>query len=347
MNQPQSLAAYFAGWAAARPARLAVAATVGALVTAAIEMGELVGQGALAGPLGRLTGRKGDVDEQKEVDLLANNRIVDVLSGAPVAAVASEEMDAPLLLDEKAPLLVAVDPLDGSSNIDANASIGMIFTVLPALEHNGDASAFLQPGVNQLAGGFFVYGPQLVLVVTVGAGTQIFTLDRRSSTFVLTHPKVEIPAHASEYAINDSNSRHWDDPIRAYVEDCRRGKDGPRGRDFNMRWTGSPVADIYRIVSRGGIYLYPGDKRREFRDGRLRLIYEANPIAWVIEQAGGAASTGRERLLEVKPTSLHQRVPLIAGSRAEVEHAVRLHDGRQMRGERSPLFSRRGLLRRF
>jgi fructose-1,6-bisphosphatase I len=253
MNQPQSLAAYFAGWAAARPARLAVAATVGALVTAAIEMGELVGQGALAGPLGRLTGRKGDVDEQKEVDLLANNRIVDVLSGAPVAAVASEEMDAPLLLDEKAPLLVAVDPLDGSSNIDANASIGMIFTVLPALEHNGDASAFLQPGVNQLAGGFFVYGPQLVLVVTVGAGTQIFTLDRRSSTFVLTHPKVEIPAHASEYAINDSNSRHWDDPIRAYVEDCRRGKDGPRGRDFNMRWTGSPVADIYRIVSRGGI----------------------------------------------------------------------------------------------
>jgi fructose-1,6-bisphosphatase I len=240
---------------------------------------------------------------------------------------------------------VAVDPLDGSSNIDANASIGTIFTVLPALEHNDAPSAFMQRGVNQLAGGFFVYGPQTVLAVTVGAGTQIFTLDRRSGTFLLTHAKVEIPLRTSEYAINDSNTRHWDDPIRTYVEDCRRGKEGPRGRDFNMRWTGSPVADIYRIVSRGGIYLYPGDKRRGFRDGRLRLIYEANPMAWVIEQAGGLASTGRERLLEVTPTSLHQRVPMIAGSRVEVEHAVRLHDGLQIRGERSPLFSRRGLLR--
>ncbi len=345
MTEPQSLAAYFAGWAGKRPARLAVAATVQALATVAIELSELLGQGALAGPLGRGTGKIGEVDEQKEIDLLANNRIVDALAGAPVAAVASEEMDAPLLLDEKAPLLVAVDPLDGSSNIDANASIGTIFTVLPALEHNEDPSAFLQRGVNQLAGGFFVYGPQTVLVSTVGAGTQIFTLDRRTGTFLLTHAKVEIPPRTSEYAINDSNSRHWDDPIRTYIDDCRRGSDGPRGRDFNMRWTGSPVADIYRIVSRGGIYLYPGDRRREFRDGRLRLIYEANPMAWVIEQAGGAASTGRERVLEVPPTSLHQRVALIAGSRFEVEHAVRLHDGRQIRGERSPLFSRRGLLR--
>ena len=345
MNQPQSLAAYFAGWAGNRPARLAVASTVQALATVASELTALLGQGALAGPMGRGTGKMGEVDEQKEIDLLANNRIVDVLRGAPVASVASEEMDAPLLLDGKAPLLVAVDPLDGSSNIDANASIGTIFTVLPALEHNEDPSAFYQRGVNQLAGGFFLYGPQTTLIITVGAGTQIFTLDRRTGTFLLTHPKVEIPPRTSEYAINDSNSRHWDDPIRTYIDDCRRGKEGPRGRDFNMRWTGSPVADIYRIVSRGGIYLYPRDDRREFRDGRLRLIYEANPIAWVIEQAGGAASTGRERLLEVKPTSLHQRVPLIAGSRYEVEHAVRLHDGRQIRGERSPLFSRRGLLR--
>lgn len=345
MNEPQSLAAYFAVWAGKRSARRAVSATVQALASAATELAELLGQGALAGPLGRSTGKHGEGDDQKEIDLLANNRIVDVLRGAPVAAIASEEMDAPLLLDVKAPLLVAVDPLDGSSNIDANASIGTIFTVLPALEHNDDPSAFLQRGVNQLAGGFFVYGPQTVLIVTVGAGTQVFTLDRRSGTFLLTQPKVEIPPRTDEYAINDSNSRHWDDPIRTYIEDCRRGKEGPRGRDFNMRWTGSPVADIYRIVSRGGIYLYPGDKRRGFRDGRLRLIYEANPIAWIIEQAGGAASTGGERLLEVRPTSLHQRVPLIAGSRFEVEHAVRLHDGRQSRGERSPLFSRRGLLR--
>jgi len=345
MDQPQTLAAYFAGWAANRPARLAVAATMGALASAAVELSELLALGALAGPLGRLTGRRGDVDEQKEIDLLANNKIVDVLRDAPVAAVASEEMDAPLLLDAKAPLLVAVDPLDGSSNIDANASIGTIFTVLPALEHNEDPSAFLQRGVNQLAGGFFLYGPQTVLVSTVGAGTQVFTLDRRTGTFLLTHPKVEVPMRTSEYAVNDSNTRHWDDPVRTYIEDCRRGKEGPRGRDFNMRWTGSPVADFYRILSRGGIYLYPGDRRRGFRDGRLRLIYEANPLAWVTEQAGGGASTGRERLLEVKPTSLHQRVPLIAGSRKEVEHVVRLHDGSQIRGERSPLFSRRGLLR--
>lgn len=345
MEQPLTLAAYFSGWAGNRPARQAIAATMQALAAAAVELSDLLALGALAGPMGRLTGRKGDVDEQKEIDLVANNLLIDVLRKAPVAALASEEMEAPLLLDAKAPLLVAVDPLDGSSNIDANASIGTIFTVLPALEHNEEPSAFLQRGVNQLAGGFFLYGPQTVLVSTVGAGTQIFTLDRRSGTFLLTHPKVEVPLRTSEYAVNNSNTRHWDDPVRTYIDDCRRGKEGPRGRDFNMRWTGSPVADFYRILSRGGIYLYPGDKRREFRNGRLRLIYEAAPLAWVIEQAGGAASTGKERLLEVTPKSLHQRIPLIAGSRKEVEHAARLHDGLQIRGERSPLFSRRGLLR--
>jgi fructose-1,6-bisphosphatase I len=341
MAQLQSLAGYFAGWARGRPAREAVAATVGALAAASSEIAELLGRGSLAGHFGRATGKH----EQKEIDVLTNDLIVAAMRRAPVAAIASEEMDAPLLLDEKAPLLVAVDPLDGSSNIDANASMGTIFTVLPALQHNAEPSAFQQPGVNQLAAGFFVYGPQTVLVVSVGAGTQIFTLDRDSGVFVLTHPKVEIPLRTTEYAINGSNSRQWDDPVRTYVDDCKRGKDGPRGIDFNMRWTGTPVVDIYRILSRGGIYLYPGDKRREFRNGRLRLIYEANPISWIVEQAGGVASTGRERVLELRPKSLHERVPLIAGSRAEVEHVVRLHDGNQIRGERSPLFSRRGLLR--
>lgn len=345
MGQLQTLAGYFSGWAGGRPARKAVAATVAAFADASVEIAELLGQGALAGSLGRATGKRGEVDEQKEIDVLTNDLIVAALRGAPVAAVASEEMEGPLLLDEKAPLLVAVDPLDGSSNIDACASIGTIFTVLPALEHNEEPSAFLQPGVNQLAGGFFVYGPQTVLVVSVGAGAQIFTLDRRTHSYVLTHPKVEIPLRTSEYAINGSNARHWDEPVHTYVEDCKRGKEGPRGRDYNMRWTGSPVVDIYRILSRGGIYLYPGDKRRGFRNGRLRLIYEANPIAWIVEQAGGGASTGHERVLEVRPTSLHQRIPLIAGSRREVEHVARLHDGLQIKGERSPLFSRRGLLR--
>jgi fructose-1,6-bisphosphatase I len=345
MIQLQSLAGYFAGWAGGRPARKAIASTIEALADVGRGVSELLAQGVLAGELGRATGKRGEVDEQKEIDVITNDRIVAALRDAPVASVSSEEMDAPLLLDAKAPLLVAVDPLDGSSNIDANASIGTIFTVLPALEHNEAPSAFLQPGVNQLAGGFFLYGPQTVLVVSVGAGTQIFTLDPNTRTFVLTHPKVQIPEQTREYAINSSNSQHWDDPVRTYIEDCKRGKDGPRGRTFNMRWTGSPVADFYRILSRGGIYLYPGDRRREFRRGRLRLIYEANPLAWVVEQAGGAASTGRERVLEVRPDKLHQRIPLIAGSRSEVEHVVRLHDGRQVRGERSPLFSRRGLLR--
>ena len=345
MIQPQSLAGYLSGWAGGRPARKAVASTINALADAGIEFSELLAQGALAGQLGRGTGRRVDVDEQKEIDVLTNNRIVAAMRAVPVAAVASEEMEAPILLDESAPLLVAIDPLDGSSNIDANASIGTIFTVLPALGRNGEESAFLQPGVNQLAGGFFVYGPQTTLVLSVGAGTQIFTLDREARAFVLTHPKVEIPERTSEYAINGSNSRQWDEPVRTYIEDCKRGREGPRGRDYNMRWTGSPVVDFYRILSRGGIYLYPGDRRREFRNGRLRLIYEANPIAWIVEQAGGMASTGHERVLEVSPTSLHQRTPLIAGSRREVEHVVRLHDGFQVRGERSPLFSRRGLLR--
>ncbi len=345
MSQLQTLAGYCAGWARGRPAREAIAATVNALAAVGAEFAALLAQGALAGPLGRATGRRGEVDEQKEIDVLTNDRIVEAMRSAPVAAVASEEMEDPLLLDENAPLLLAIDPLDGSSNVDANASIGTIFTVLPALGNNGDPAAFLQRGVNQLAGGFFVFGPQTVLVLSVGAGTQIFTLDRSSETFLLTHAKVEIPQQTSEYAINGSNSRHWDEPVRTYVEDCKRGKEGPRGRDFNMRWTGSPVVDIYRILSRGGIYLYPGDKRREFRNGRLRLIYEANPIAWIVEQAGGAASTGRERVLEVSPKTLHQRIPLIAGSRREVEHVVRLHDGLQIKGERSPLFSRRGLLR--
>lgn len=345
MPQLQTLAGYFSSWAGTRPARLAIAATVSVLADVSMEITDLLAKGALAGPLGRATGKRGEVDEQKEIDVLTNDRIVAALRGAPVAAVASEEMDGPVLLNETAPLLVAVDPLDGSSNIDANASVGMVFTVLPALQHNDDPSAFLQPGVNQLAGGFFVYGPQTVLVVSVGVGTQIFTLDRQSATYVLTHPKVKIPPRTSEYAINCSNARHWYEPVRMYVEDCNQGMQGLRGRDFNMRWTGSPVVDFYRILSRGGIYLYPGDKRREFRHGRLRLIYEVNPFAWIIEQAGGAATTGRERVLEIVPQTLHQRMPLIAGSRAEVDYVLRLHDGRQIKGERSPLFNRRGLLR--
>ncbi|MEQ1672043.1 MAG: class 1 fructose-bisphosphatase, partial [Hyphomicrobium sp.] len=306
---------------------------------------ELVAKGRLAGSFGRITARAGEFDEQKEIDVLANDSILAALKETPVAAFASEEMAEPVMLDDKAPLLVATDPLDGSGNVEANVSFGMIFSVLPRHPSSTGEAAFLRPGSHQLAAGFIVYGPQTVLVLTVGNGTNIFTLDREARQYVLTHPKISIPPATAEYAINASNARYWDEPIRIYVHDCENGADGPRGQDFNMRWTGSPVADIYRILSRGGIYLYPGDSRKGFHQGRIRLIYEANPIAWLVEQAGGRATTGHERLLDVVPTTLHQKTPLICGSSEEVDRVSRLYTGLGFKGEQSALFGRRGLFR--
>jgi len=190
-----------------------------------------------------------------------------------------------------------------------------------------------------------IYGPATVLALTTGSGTHIFTLDRARDAFLLTHRNVAIPPLTNEYAINASNARYWDDPIRIFVHDCENGASGPRGRDYNMRWTGSPVADIFRILTRGGIYLYPGDARKGFHAGRIRLIYEANPMAWLVEQAGGRATTGKDRLLDAVPATLHQKTPLICGSREEVDYLARIVDGVDLRGERSPLFGRRGLFR--
>ncbi len=342
---PVTLKAYLSAWTLNGATRSAVAQTIQALADSAMDMAELVAKGALAGRLGRVTARAGEFDEQKEIDVLANESILAVLKNAPVAALASEELPEPVMLDAKAPLLVAIDPLDGSSNVDANVSFGMIFSVLPRHPSSTGEAAFLRPGSHQLASGLVVYGPQTVLVLTVGLGTHIFTLDRHERNFILTHKAVAIPAETREYAINASNARYWEEPIRIYVHDCENGADGPRAQDFNMRWTGSPVADIYRILSRGGIYLYPGDSRKGFHQGRIRLIYEANPIAWIIEQAGGRATTGKERVLDVVPASLHQKSPLICGSRDEVDRVVRLYSGQGLKGERSALFGRRGLFR--
>jgi fructose-1,6-bisphosphatase I len=305
----------------------------------------LVGRGALAGALGSETGKQSGADPQKDVDVRANDLIVAALKGAPVATLASEELEWALPINPGAPLAVAVDPIDGSSNIDANLSIGTIFTILPSRANGTDTSSFLQPGTSQLAAGFVVYGPYTTLALTVGEGTQMFTLDRGSGSFMLTHPTVTIPVATREYSINASNYRHWDEAMRTYVDDCLRGTDGPRGKNFNMRWTASPVADVYRILSRGGIFLYPGDKRENYTQGRLRLVYEANPIAWIVEQAGGAASTGSERILDIVPGAIHQRTPFIAGSKTEVEYVVKLHHEPHGAGERSPLFARRGLFR--
>ncbi|SFV37303.1 class 1 fructose-bisphosphatase [Hyphomicrobium facile] len=340
-----TLKEYLSNWTLDGRTRGQVADTVLAIAEASVRLSEVVARGALGAKLGRVVARAGEVDEQKEVDVLANDIFIEALKGQPVAALASEEAEQPISIGDDGALLVATDPLDGSSNVDANVSVGTIFSVLPRHPSSKGEAAFLRPGSHQLAAGFFVYGPQTVLALTVGHGTQIFTLDRETRTYRLTTRNVAIPAEASEYAINASNARHWDDPIRIYIHDCENGANGPRGHDFNMRWTGSPVADIYRILTRGGIYLYPGDRRKGFHQGRIRLIYEANPLAWIVEQAGGRATTGRERVLDVVPAALHQKTPLICGSRDEVDRVMRIYSGQEFKGERSPLFGRRGLFR--
>jgi fructose-1,6-bisphosphatase I len=288
-----------------------------------------------------------DGEVQKALDVIANELLITSLAAAPVAAMVSEELDHVVELNPGAPLLVAVDPLDGSSNIDTNVSVGTIFSVQPApLDGSpADIPAFLQPGVRQLAAGYALYGPHTAFVVTVGSGTHVFTLDRTSGDFKLTAENVRVPPKTREFAINASNHRHWDEPIRIYVDDCLKGAEGPRGEDFNMRWIASMVAEAHRVLTRGGIYMYPSDLRDGYQRGRLRLIYEANPIAWLIEQAGGGASTGIERILEIVPEAIHQRVPLIFGSRDEVARLDRYHLDPYPIGERSPLFGRRGLFR--
>jgi fructose-1,6-bisphosphatase I len=340
-----TLKEYLSNWTLEGRTRGQVAETVLALAEASIDLSELIGRGALGARLGRVIARAGELDEQKEIDILANDLIVDALQGLPVAALASEEAELPIAIQKDAALLVATDPLDGSSNVDANVSVGTIFSILPRHPSSDGEAAFLRPGSHQLAAGFLVYGPQTVLVLTVGHGTQIFTLDRMTRVFHLTTRNVSIPPEAAEYAINASNARHWDDPIRIYIHDCENGANGPRGHDFNMRWTGSPVADVYRILTRGGIYLYPADRRKGFHQGRIRLMYEANPLSWIVEQAGGRATTGRDRVLDVVPASLHQKTPLICGSRDEVDRVMRIYSGQEFKGDRSPLFGRRGLFR--
>jgi fructose-1,6-bisphosphatase I len=265
---------------------------------------------------------------------------------APVAHIISEESDAPIENDLTRPLIVAFDPLDGSSNIDTNVSVGTIFSISPVNESadGSTRSCLLRAGNCQSAAGYVIYGPQTALVLSVGEGTHMFTLNRNSGEYLRTTKNIAIPHQAREFAINVSNFRHWDTPIRAYIDDCLDGKTGIRGDSFNMRWVASLVADCHRILSRGGIYLYPSDSRPGYAHGRLRLVYEANPIAFLVEQAGGGATTGMERILDVEPDGLHQRIPLIFGSVHEVERVARLCADPHPVGERSPLFENNRLL---
>ena len=290
-----------------------------------------VGQGALGGVLGSAETTNIQGETQKKLDVLANEILVEANEwGGHLAGMASEEMDQPLGIPVAYPrghYLLLFDPLDGSSNIDVNVSIGTIFSVLPAPAGmtEDDERAFLQPGTNQVAAGYAVYGPQTMLVLTVGQGVVSFTLDRSTGSFILTQENIRIPPDTREFAINMSNWRHWAAPVRRYVEQCLAGKEGVRGKDFNMRWIASMVADVHRIMQRGGVFMYPWDKREPDKPGKLRLMYEANPMALLVEQAGGSATDGTHRILDIVPTRLHQRVSVMLGSRNEVAHLVQLH----------------------
>jgi len=320
----------------------------------------MVGRGALgpsdtAASIAAATsaGANASGDDQKPLDLLTNDAILRYCEwGGLLAGMASEEMDDVYPIPdrfERGRYLLVYDPLDGSANLDINGAVGTIFSVL---EHRGEtapqARDFLQPGTTQVAAGYAIYGPSTMLVLTVGKGTHGFTLDREIGNFILTHPEFRVPEETSEFAINVSNERFWEPPVARYVAECKAGRTGVRGRDFNMRWIAAMVADVHRILTRGGVFMYPRDTKEPARPGRLRLLYEANPMAMLIEQAGGAASTGRGRILEVGPTELHQRVPVILGSRAEIERIERYHreyDAGTDQPYVSPLFNERSLYR--
>ena len=283
-----------------------------------------INEGALGAAFAAtLSSSNADGDDQKALDVHADTLFLKAATEAGVAFYASEEQADPMVLNGISPLSVAIDPLDGSSNIDTNITIGTIFSILPSL---ADAeSTFLQPGTAQVAAGFFVYGPQLALVLTLGAGTSIFVFSEREGVFLKAYGSVKISPDAKEFALNMSNYRHWAPALRAYADDCLAGVTGPREKNFNMRWIASLVAETYRILVRGGVFMYPRDNRKGYDQGRLRLVYEANPVAFLIEQAGGDAMDGHTRILDLKPQSLHERTPFMFGAKDEIATVRRYH----------------------
>jgi fructose-1,6-bisphosphatase I len=301
------------------------------VVTACKVISNVVNKGALIGVMGSAESENIQGETQKKLDVITNEIFIKSNEWAGhLAAMASEEMEDIYPIPTKYPrgkYLLVFDPLDGSSNVDVNISVGTIFSILrcPGEGDNPTAEAFLQPGTKQVCAGYAIYGSSTMLVLTTGHGVNGFTLDRDIGEFILTHPDMMIPADTKEFAINASNQRFWEAPVQRYVEECLAGKTGLRGKDFNMRWVASMVAEVHRILTRGGIFMYPKDTKDPAKAGKLRLMYEANPMSFIVEQAGGASSTGRQRILDIQPEGLHQRVPVILGSRNEVETVVSYH----------------------
>jgi fructose-1,6-bisphosphatase I / sedoheptulose-1,7-bisphosphatase len=310
-----------------------------------------VASGALEGILGSTSATNVQGETQKKLDVIANDLFLRANEwGGHLAGMVSEEVEEPCAIPAQYPkgsYLLLFDPLDGSSNIDVNVAVGSIFSILRAPNPGADATAgdFLQPGREQVCAGYAIYGPSTMLVLTVGNGVHGFTLDPVLGEFFLTHPGIGIPVTTSEFAINASNSRFWEPAVKRYVEECLAGKSGPRGKDFNMRWIASLVAETHRVLMRGGVFLYPRDTKDPPKPGRLRLLYEANPIAFIVEQAGGRATTGLARMLDTMPESLHQRIGVIFGSREEVARIEQYHRDHNLREFDAPLFASRGLFR--
>jgi fructose-1,6-bisphosphatase I len=342
-HQPPTLDAYLDGAAPSIPQGGALAKVISHLARSAFELAGLIAAGPLAGIDGRSSGTNSGGDAQIDLDIAANALMCSALHNTPVAAIVSEETELPEILDSEAAFCVAIDPLDGSANLANNISTGTIFSIRPRLR---DAlSSFFEPGTTQLAAGFFIYGPQTTLVLALHGSVEIFLLDRARGEFILIRRNVRIPARSAEFAINMSNRRHWNGAVQAFIEQCLLGTTGEHGEDFNMRWIGSLVAETFRILVRGGVFLYPADSRRGYQEGRLRLLYEAHPVALIVEWAGGAASTGRDRILDLSARMPHQRTPLIMGSAGAVRDLDLMHLRTQPLFESSdaPLFARRGL----
>ncbi|MFT4021315.1 MAG: class 1 fructose-bisphosphatase [Acinetobacter sp.] len=303
-----------------------LASVIDTIATSCKTIDQLLQQGDIAGILGSAENENVQGETQKKLDVISNQQLIDALQIHPhVGGLASEELDEFTAGQENGEYLVLFDPLDGSSNIDINMCVGTIFSILPAKNAVTQASDFLQAGTEQVAAGYVLYGPSTMFALTVGAGVVIFTYDTESKQFILTQQDVKIDTETQEYAINASNQRHWESPVKRYIAELLEGNTGIRAKDFNMRWVACMVGDIHRILCRGGIFMYPYDTKNPEKAGRLRLMYEANPMAMIIEQAGGAATTGRVRILDIQPSELHQRIPVILGAKAEVDLVTSYH----------------------